>query len=132
MFCIQGIALAQSSQSKFAQEVILTYLSGGHHRDLPKLESVLHDDFRIIWHDQQKTEHAVVPRSVYLMKIASEEWGGEERTMKDLKVISFDDTNLVAKVSLVGVSATMHSMISMVNHGGEWKMVSELVTASFN
>jgi hypothetical protein len=73
----------------------------------------------------------VVSRPVYLMKIASEEWGGEERTMKDLKVISFDDTNLVAKVSLVGVSATMHSMISMVNHGGEWKMISELVTASF-
>ncbi|MFT5568083.1 MAG: hypothetical protein ACI8QD_002169 [Cyclobacteriaceae bacterium] len=48
IFCIQGIALAQSSQSKFAQEVISTYLSGGQQRDLAKLESVLHDDFRII------------------------------------------------------------------------------------
>ena len=95
------------------------------------INELTHGDFRIMWHDDQNEKVMNIPKAAYLEKLSSKEFGGDNREVNILKVITIDKTNAAVHARLTGEKAVMSSIFSLTNLGGDWKIVQELVTAEF-
>jgi hypothetical protein len=76
------------------------------------------------------TEVSVMPREVYLDKIKSKEFGGDDRKLK-IEDINVNGTNASTKVTFKGSKMTFVSIILLVKDGnGQWKLISEVPMVS--
>ncbi len=125
-----GIVKSHAQSIDFEQ-LVMKYSKAGDEQNSETLSALTHETFRIIWHDGDKTELSNIPREVHLQKIRDREFGGDTRKATLLETIWFDDVNAALKITMEGEKATMKSLLSLVNFGGEWKIVQELVTAEF-
>ena len=95
------------------------------------MDALLHDTYRVLWHDGQKAEAIVVDKETYLSKIRSKEWGGDKRTVNIEQVQITDDANAVVKAIFIGDKADFHGYYSLINNDGTWQIVQDFVTAKF-
>ncbi len=121
---------AQTAESE-VRETVLAFAKGGDQQDVEALDALLHDTYRVLWHDGQKAEAIVVDKETYLSKIRSKEWGGDKRTVNIEQVQITDDANAVVKAIFIGDKADFHGYYSLINNDGTWQIVQDFVTAKF-
>lgn len=118
---------AQSAEEKKIKNTIIKSAKAGDHSDSEKLASFLDDNFRIIMNQLFGSDKvSIMPKSVYLEKIESKEFGGDDRKVS-IKSIIINGNTASAKVSFKGTKMSFNSIIILVkNENEEWKLISEL------
>ncbi len=129
MIAILAFALganAQSQDTKAIKKVITAFAKAGDQNDAEKLGSYLDDNFRIVMNRLFGSDKvSILPKSVYLQKIKSKEFGGDDR---DISFENFlvNGTSASAKVVLKGKKMTFVSLITLVkDKNDDWKLVSD-------
>ena len=71
-------------------------------------------------------EVSIMSKSVYLEKIKSKEFGGDERSLS-IHSITINGTTALAKVSFLGKKMTFVSLLSLVkNANGSWLLINDM------
>ncbi len=117
---------AQTNETKSIEKVIHEFSKAGDDSDVNKLDDLLDDNFRIIMNRMFGSKKvAIMPKSGYLKKIKSKEWGGYSRTTT-IEHIVINGNSATAKVTHVSKKATMISLIVLVQgDNNEWKLISD-------
>jgi ketosteroid isomerase-like protein len=124
-------ATAQSSESQAIKKVIIAFAKAGDNNDATTLGKYLDTNYRVVMNRLfGSTEVSVMPREVYLDKIKSKEFGGDDRKLK-IEDINVNGTNASTKVTFKGSKMTFVSIILLVKDGnGQWKLISEVPMVS--
>lgn len=128
LFSIFSLSSVYSQkQEKAIKEVINAFALAGDQNDVKSLEKCLDPNYRITMNRLfGSKEVSIVPRSLYISKIKSKEWGGDERTLSYLSIIVNGNTAM-AHVKMKGEKATFVSLICLVkNEDGQWQLISDL------
>ncbi len=121
------ISCAQESEISKVKKTIYEFSKAGDAYDVKALERCLDDNYRVVMNRLFGSQEVnVVPRAVYIEKIKSKEWGGDERKVTIDNLILNGNT-ASAKVILAGSKTTFVSLIDLVKDGkGQWKLVSDM------
>ena len=123
-------AQQKGDDKKVVTEIVKAFTSYGDQNDVNGLQTVLHDNHRLVWNDGTK-DPFVADKSFYLGKIESKEWGGDKRDVKIESVKLYSGINATVTAILDGEKAEMKSIFSLVKIQDDWKIIEELVSASF-
>ena len=117
---------AQSTDEKEIKDTVLAFAKAGDQNDVQTLEQHLDSNYRVVMNRLfGSSEVAIVPRSVYLEKIKSKEWGGDQRQVS-FKNIIVNENVATAKVVLKGKKATFVSLMDLIKtEKGSWKLISD-------
>ena len=124
------IAVAAAQTKNEITKVVTSYSKAGDNQDVNVLKTVLHEQHRLVWHDGAKAPF-LLDKKGYISKIESKEWGGDQRKVKIEFIESFDGVNATVKVTLDGQKSQMRSIFSLIKVEGQWKIIEELVNATF-
>jgi len=121
------IGLAQTTETKSVQEVITAFAMAGDNSDAEGIERYLDDNFRIVLNRLFGSNTvSVMPRSLYLEKIRSGEFGGDRRKVTVESVV-INGTTASAKVTFEGTKMTFVSLLTLIqNEAGSWRLVSDV------
>lgn len=121
-----GLTYGQKVEVKAIKEAISIFAKAGDVHDVASLDKCLDSNYRIVMNQLfGSTEVSVVPKSIYLDKIKSKEWGGDQRKLTFSSVMVNGNT-ASAKVVMRGTSLSMSSIINLVKDAnGNWKLVSD-------
>ncbi|MEL6632246.1 MAG: nuclear transport factor 2 family protein [Bacteroidota bacterium] len=125
-----GTSCAQNLEKQISS-VVKTFTQGGDSYDLAKLESSLHADYRMVWHDGQNAQAFIADKTTFVDKVKSKEWGGDSRKVRIEEVHIISEANAYVKATLKGDKADFFSHYTLINSEGKWQIVHELVTAQF-
>lgn len=120
---------AQKIDMKNIENVITEFSKAGDENNVEKLAGFLDNNYRIVMNRLfGSTEVSVMPKSVYLEKIKSKEFGGDPRALK-IENIIINGTTASAKVTFTGSKMTFVSLIMLLqNEEGDWKLISDVPT----
>lgn len=115
------------TEEKAVKKVITAFAKAGDANDYKSLDKLLDPNYRVVMNQLfGSKEVSIVPKSVYVEKIKSKEWGGDTRELDFLKIIINGNTAL-AHVKMKGEKAVFVSLISLVkNESGNWIMISDI------
>ncbi|MEQ9166757.1 MAG: nuclear transport factor 2 family protein [Fulvivirga sp.] len=124
---LSACATAQQSETEAIKATIKNFSNAGDFNDAKTLDKYLDENYRVVMNQLfGSTEVVIMPRSVYLEKIASKEFGGDSRDITIEKVLVNGNT-ASAKVTFKGTKMTFVSIVTLVKHqNGEWKMLSDV------
>ncbi|WP_421763478.1 nuclear transport factor 2 family protein [Ekhidna sp.] len=116
----------QKDDQKAIKSVIIAFSKAGDAQDTKVLSDVLDESYRIVMNQLFGSKEVnVMSRDVFLEKIKTKEFGGDERDVSIGQIILNGNT-ATAHVSFKGIKMTFTSLIVLVkNAEGKWKMVSE-------
>lgn len=117
---------AQKNEMKNIEKVIIEFSKAGDENDAEKLDTYLDDSYRVVMNRLfGSTEVSVMPKSVYLEKIKSKEYGGDNRDLTiENTVVS--GTTASAKVTFKGSKMTFISLIVLIQDlEGNWKLICD-------
>ena len=114
---------AQQAEEEITK-VLTKFAHAADNNQTKSLEQLLFNDFRIVW-PQPDADPFIVDRKTYLAKIASKEWGGDQRKL-NIHWIKTNGSHGSAYVQLSG-KADMHSFIDLVQIKGDWKIIQDAV-----
>lgn len=122
-----GSLSGQIKEEKAIKKVITAFAEAGDNNDVKSMEKYLDKNYQVAMNRLfGSKEVSIVPRSVYLSKIKSKEWGGDTRTLSFLSIIVNGNTAVV-HVKMKGDKSTFISLINLVqNEKGEWQLLSDL------
>ena len=130
-FLLLGTTFGQSkTEEKAIATAVKTFTGAGDQQDVSALSEIIHEHYRLVW-NSGKDAPFIADKSVFLGKFEQKEWGGDRRKVTVENIEVFDGLNAVAKVVSDGEKAQMRSLFSLVKVGGEWKIIGELVNATF-
>lgn len=114
-------------EKKAIKEVITAFAMAGDKNDVESLEKYLDPNYQVVMNRLfGSKEVSIVPRSVYISKIKSKEWGGDSRVLSFLSIVINGNTAVV-HVKMKGEKATFVSLVSLVqNEEGVWQLISDL------
>ncbi len=117
---------AQQEEIKKIEKVIQAFAKAGDENNAVDLERCLAADYRIVMNRLfGSSEVSIMPKSLYLEKIASKEYGGDNRKLT-IENIVVNGTTASAKVTMVGTKMTFVSLIILIqDENGNWKLISE-------
>ncbi|WP_436517589.1 nuclear transport factor 2 family protein [Ekhidna sp. To15] len=133
IFFLLGMSLFAVAAAQTENEIkktVTSYAKAGDKQDVSILKSLLHDQHRLVWHDGSKAPF-ILDKTGYISKIAAKEWGGDERKITIESVENFDGVKVTVKAVLDGKKSQMRSIFSLIKVEGEWKIIEELVNATF-
>ncbi|MEO9482200.1 MAG: nuclear transport factor 2 family protein [Ekhidna sp.] len=133
IFFLLGMSLFAVAAAQTQNEIkkaVTSYARAGDQQDVSALKSLLHDQHRLIWHDGTKAPF-ILDKMGYISKIEAKEWGGDARKITIEAVENFDGVNATVKAILDGKKSQMRSIFSLIKIDGEWKIIEELVNATF-
>ncbi|WP_190811593.1 nuclear transport factor 2 family protein [Flagellimonas sp. S3867] len=118
---------SQNEEVKAIKETITNFSKAGDTHNVNQLETLLDGNYRIVMNQFfGSSEVSVVPRSVYLEKIESKEWGGDIRKLT-FGNIEINGNTACAKVVMKGQKSTFKSLLVLVkDSNGSWKLVSDV------
>ncbi|MEL6559208.1 MAG: nuclear transport factor 2 family protein [Bacteroidota bacterium] len=118
---------AQNADKSAISKVIAEFAKAGDENNVDKLEKCLDANYRVVMNQLfGSSEVAVVPRSVYISKIKSKEWGGDKRIV-EIENISVNSKTAMAKVVFKGSKMTFVSLMTLVKDAnGNWKLMSDV------
>ncbi|MEO1254888.1 MAG: nuclear transport factor 2 family protein, partial [Bacteroidota bacterium] len=126
-----AVAVGQTkTEKKQIESTVQKYSEAGDQHNVAKLKSVLHDNYRLVWYGG-KDAPFIGDKTMFISKIESKEWGGDKRKTTVESIEIFDGFNAVAKVILDGEKAQMRSLYTLIKVEDGWKIVGELVNATF-
>jgi len=122
---------AGSTDESAIKKVIIEFAKAGDDNNVLKLENCLDANYRVVMNQLfGSSEVAVIPRSVYLQKIKSKEWGGDDRTAA-IESIVVNGKTAMAKVTLKSAKVTFVSLMTLIKDAkGNWKLVSDVPVIS--
>jgi hypothetical protein len=123
-------AQAQNAKQQIRSSVA-AFVSGGDAQDVAAIDAVLHESYRIVWHDGTAASPLIVDKASYLDKIRSKEWGGDQRRVAIDEIVMTGEANATVKATLSSDKADFHTQLALINSEGTWKIVQDLVTATF-
>lgn len=117
---------AQKNEMKNIEKVITEFSKAGDENDAEKLATYLDDNYRIVMNRLfGSTEVSVMPKSVYLEKIKSKEYGGDKRGLTIENTV-INGTTASAKVTFEGSKMTFVSLIVLIQDlEGNWKLICD-------
>ena len=117
---------AQLAETKAIKKVITTFSEAGDNHDPVVLDDCLDDHYRVVMNRLfGSKEVGIMPKSVYLEKIESKEFGGDTREVSFDKIV-INGTTALAKVHFKGKEMQVSSLITLVkNENDVWKLVSD-------
>jgi len=122
------------SQSKTEENAIAnavkTFAEAGDAQDVEALKAITHNSYRLVW-NSGKDAPFIADKDAFLGQFEKKEWGGDQREVTVESIQLFDGINAVAKVVSDGKQAQMRSLFSLVKIEGQWKIIGELVNATF-
>lgn len=120
-------ATAQKSEEKAIKEVIMAFSKAGDQNNADKLGTLLDDNYRIVMNRLfGSKEVSIMPKSLYLQKIKSKEFGGDNREVSIKKVL-INGTTATVQATFKGSKSTFVSFIVLIkNEKGNWKLVSDI------
>ncbi|WP_010182086.1 nuclear transport factor 2 family protein [Aquimarina agarilytica] len=134
LLAILGLSSSYSQTANDAEaikSVITAFAKAGDSNDSAALTNYIADDFRIVMNRQfGSNKVSIVPKSVYLKKIKTKEWGGDHRvlTFQDIIVNGISAT---AKVVSKGKKSTFNSIFVLIkDKKGTWKIISDVPVIS--
>lgn len=116
-----------SKDEKQIQKIVESFVKAGDKQDVSGLESVLHDNYRIVWNDTNAGEIKTLDRATYLHLIGEKKFGGDKRSIRFDKIEIINESNATVKVFLDGEKADFSSFLSLVKDQDGWKLVQDLV-----
>lgn len=108
------------------KKIVLKHLDGSAHRDIAKMDAVLQDNFRIVVNDVNKGAVMALDKKTMLGLYEQGKFGGEVKEIDIISVDVQDNLNAVVKVKETGKKAIFHEYFTLVQIGGEWKIIGEL------
>ncbi len=130
-FLLLGTTFGQSkTEEKAITKAVKTFTGAGDKQDVPGLTQIIHEHYRLVWNSGNDAPF-IADKSAFLSKFEQKEWGGDQRQVTVENIEVFDGLNAVAKVVSDGKKAQMRSLFSLVKVEGEWKIIGELVNATF-
>ena len=130
-FLLFGTSFGQSkSEEKAVSKAVKTFTAAGDSQDVEALKSITHSSYRLVW-NSGKGDPFIADKAAFLGQFEKKEWGGDQRKVTVESVQIFDGINAVAKVVSDGEKAQMRSLFSLIKEEGEWKIIGELVNATF-
>ncbi len=108
-------------------DAIHLFVKGADQRDLKKIESVLHPQFRAVVNRLfGSADVTVMNRALYLDLLKQEKIGGDDRTIK-IKSIDLEGNNAVVKATFLGKETRFDTYIQLVKDTeGKWWLVSDM------
>ncbi len=124
---LTNCSMAQKAEKEAVRKTIIAFAQAGDNNDVGKLTELLDENYRVVMNRLfGSKEVAIVPRSVYLDKIRSKEWGGDERKT-DIQMITINGTTAQALVTMKGKKSTFVSLLTLVKGlADQWKLVSDV------
>lgn len=121
------LAMAQKSEEKAVKKTVEAFIKAGDQNDVEALDKLLDANYRVVMNRLfGSKEVSVVPRSVYMEKIKSKEWGGDERKI-EIQRVTLNGNSANVHVSLTGKKMTFISLLTLVKDGdGNWQLVSDV------
>lgn len=118
---------AQSTDEGAIKETIVSFSKAGDMNDANKLATYLDDNYRIVMNRLfGSPEVSVMTKDVYLEKIRTKEYGGDDRKLV-FESIVLNGSTASAKVSFIGSNMTFVSMLTLIKNGeNEWKLVGDV------
>ncbi len=126
LLSITTSCLAQNDDTASVEAVIHEFSKAGDDSNIEKIDTLLDDNFRIIMNRMFGSKKVgILPKSGYLKKIKTKEWGGYSRTTT-IENIVINGNSASAKVTHVSKKATMISLVILIQDGSNnWKLVSD-------
>jgi ketosteroid isomerase-like protein len=117
---------AQKNEMKAIRKTITAFAKAADNSDAKELANYLDDNYRIVMNRLFGSEKvSIMPRSIYLEKIRTKEFGGDKRTL-EFKEVIVNGTTATAQVSFKGAKMTFVSLLMLIkNEQGDWKLVSD-------
>ena len=118
---------AQSSDEEAIKETIVGFSKAGDKNDGDNLATYLDINYRIVMNRLfGSSEVSVMTRNIYLEKIRTKEYGGDNRKV-EIESIIINGSTACAKVSFIGSKMTFVSILILIKDGNnEWKLVSDV------
>lgn len=115
---------AQKDEMKHIEKVITEFAKAGDENNAEKMANCLDDNYRVVMNRLfGSTEVSVLPKSVYLEKIRSKEFGGDNRAVT-IENIVVNGTTASAKVTFKGEKMTFVSILVLIQEAdGKWKLI---------
>jgi len=130
-FLVFAAACGQTKlEKKSIEATVKAFANAGDKQDVERLKSVTHDNYRLVWYGG-KDAPFIADKTMFLGQFEKKEWGGDERDVKIESIQIFDEVNATAKVVSDGMKAQMRSFFTLIKVEGEWKIIGELVNATF-
>ncbi len=107
------------------KKVIQEQLDGSATRDISKMSSVLHNDFRIVVNDAKKGA-TVLDRATMLNFYKQKKFGGEVKLIEFISIDVQGNLSAIVKVKETGKKAIFNLYFSLINTDGKWKIINEL------
>lgn len=118
---------AQLSEVKAIEKTITAFSKAGDNNNVEELNTYLDDNYRIVMNRLfGNTTVNIVPKSVYLEKIKTKEWGGDIRKLT-IENTTVNGSTASSKVIFKGTKTTFVSLITLLKNEKEvWKLVSDV------
>ncbi len=118
---------AQNQEAKAIKKVIAAFAEAGDQNNAEILSTYLDDNYRVVMNRLFGSDQVnILPRSVYLEKIKTKEFGGDDRTVS-VDNILINGTTASAKATFKGKKMTFISLITLVkDKNNDWKLVSDI------
>ncbi len=123
------LSYGQMSDAQSIEKAIIGFSKAGDTYDTEALEKYLDPNYRIIMNQLfGSKELSIMSRNVYLEKIRTKVFGGDNRKLTFNAVLINSNTASV-KVTMEGKKATFISILQLLkNSQGEWKLISDMPT----
>lgn len=120
-------SFAQSSDVHLIEETILGFSKSGDSNNDKELATYLDDSYRIVMNRLfGSQEVSIMSKSVFLDKIRTKEFGGDQRDVV-IESIQLNDNSASAIVSFIGTKMTFRSILILIkDEESKWKLVSEI------
>ena len=107
---------------------IQQFTQGADQNNIQMQQTVMEDNFRVVWNDTNEGVVKVLDRATYLSLIDSKKFGGGNRQLEIIAIDLFETTNATAKVRLSEEGKpTFYSFYALVKSKGQWLITSDLV-----
>lgn len=118
---------AQTNETMNIEKVITEFSQAGDENNAEKLATYLDDNYRVVMNRLfGSKEVSILPKSEYLEKIKSKEYGGDKRVLTIDNVL-INGTTASAKVTFKGTKMTFVSLIILIQDSeGDWKLISDV------
>lgn len=128
-----GLLLSPAAASPPGDDAITStierFAKGGAERDRAVLESVLHDDFRVVFTWTHEPGVSSLDRATYLGLIDAGKLGGVEATVTMGRVVVHDQL-ATAEATLLRTDVRFDAIYTLVRDDSGWRIVQDAVAAT--
>ena len=114
-------------EKKAIETAVRTYIEGGDSQNVTLLETVLHDNYRVIINDTKENTIKELDKTTYLGFIEKKIFGGEPRKIEIESIEISNGLNASVKLRMTSSKATFYSQFSLAKINEKWWVLQDFV-----